>query len=90
MLLSEDVKPIRYLKTKTADIIKTVNETKRTIIITQNGEAKAVVQNIETYENLQKSLNMLKMIVQSQNDLENDNCISQDEMFKRLEKKLFD
>ncbi|WP_456382830.1 type II toxin-antitoxin system Phd/YefM family antitoxin [Hydrogenimonas sp.] len=52
MLLSEDVKPIRYLKTKTADIIKTVNETKRTIIITQNGEAKAVVQNIETYENL--------------------------------------
>jgi len=89
MLLSQDVKPISYLKTKTADVIKTVNDTKRTIVITHNGEAKAVVQDIKSYENLQNSLNMLKMIIQSENDIENGNIASQDAMFDRLEKKLF-
>ena len=90
MLLSQDVKPISYLKTKTADVIKTVNDTKRAIIITQNGEAKAIIQDIKSYENLQNSLNMLKMIIQSENDIENKNIVSQEEMFERLEKKLFD
>jgi len=89
MLLSQDVKPISYLKTKTADVIKTVNDTKRTIVITQNGEAKAVVQDIKSYENLQNSLNMLKMIIQSENDIESGNIASQEAMFDRLEKKLF-
>ncbi len=90
MLLSRDVKPISYLKTKTADVIKSVTETKRTIIITQNGEAKAIVQDIKTYENLQNSLNMLKMIIQSENDIDKGDVIAQDEMFKNLEKKLFE
>jgi len=89
MLLSQDIKPISYLKTKTADVIKTVNDTKRTIVITHNGEAKAVVQDIKSYENLQNSLNMLKMIIQSENDIENENIASQEDMFDRLEKKLF-
>ena len=90
MLLSQDVKPVSYLKTKTADVIKTVNETKRTIIITHNGEAKAIVQDIKSYENLQKSLNMLKMIIQSENDIDNNNVLSQEEMFEDLEKRLFE
>jgi prevent-host-death family protein len=90
MLLSQDVKPISYLKTKTADVIKTVTDTKRTIIITHNGEAKAVVQDIKTYENLQNSLNMLKMIIQSENDIEKKDYFPQDEMFDNLEKRLFD
>jgi len=90
MLLSQDVKPISYLKTKTADVIKTVNDTKRTIVITHNGEAKAIVQDIKSYENLQNSLNMLKMIIQSENDIENEHITSQEAMFDRLEKKLFE
>ena len=89
MQLSQDIKPISYLKAKTAEVINSVNENHKTIIITQNGEAKAVVQDIKTYENLQNSLNMLKLIVQSENDIENNNTISQDEMFDELEKKLF-
>ncbi len=90
MLLSQDIKPISYLKTKTADVIKSVNETKRAIIITHNGEAKAVVQDIKSYENLQNSLNMLKMIIQSENDIDNNTTISQETMFENLEKKLFE
>jgi len=89
MLLSQDIKPISYLKAKTADVINNVNENQRTIIITQNGEAKAVVQDIKSYENLQNSLNLLKLIVQSENDIDNNNVISQDHMFDELEQKLF-
>lgn len=89
MYLSQDIKPISYLKTKTADVINSVNENQRTIIITQNGEAKAVVQDIKSYENLQNSLNLLKLIVQGENDIENHNIIEQKDMFKNLEQKLF-
>ncbi len=76
MHLSEDIEPISYLKAKTADVI--------------NGEAKAVVQDIKSYENTQNTLNLLKLIIQSENDIDNENVISQDEMFENLEKKLFD
>lgn len=89
MHLSQDIKPISYLKAKTADVINSVNDTQRTVIITQNGEAKAVVQDIKSYENLQNSLNLLKLIVQSENNIENDNIIEQDKMFDTLEQKLF-
>ena len=89
MHLSQDIKPISYLKAKTADVINSVNENQRTIIITQNGEAKAVVQDIKSYENLQNSLNLLKLIVQSENDIENNEVIAQDKMFENLEQKLF-
>ena len=89
MNLSQDIKPISYLKAKTADVINNVNDTQRTVIITQNGEAKAVVQDIKSYENMQNSLNLLKLIVQSENDIEKDNVIEQDEMFDTLEQKLF-
>ena len=89
MLLSQDIKPISYLKAKTANVINDVNENQRPIIITQNGEAKAVVQDIKSYENLQNSLNLLKLIVQSENDIENNRVIDQEEMFNNLEQKLF-
>jgi len=89
MHLSEDIKPISYLKAKTADVINRVNENQRTIFITQNGEAKAVVQDIKSYENTQNTLNLLKLIIQSENDIDNGDVVAQDEMFDNLEKKLF-
>ncbi|HHD78697.1 MAG TPA: type II toxin-antitoxin system Phd/YefM family antitoxin [Epsilonproteobacteria bacterium] len=90
MQLSQTIKPISYLKSKTADIINSVNETKQSIIITQNGEAKAVIQDIKSYENLRNSLSLLKLIVQSEEDIRNDRVTPQDEMFEKLEKKLFE
>jgi len=89
MYLSQDIKPISFLKAKTADVINGVNENKRTVIITQNGEAKAVVQDIKSYENMQNSLNLLKLIIQSEKEIENQELIKQDEMFDNLENKLF-
>jgi len=90
MQLSQDIKPISYLKAKTADVINSVNENQRTIVITQNGEAKAVVQDIRSYENSQNTLNLLKLIIQSENDITEHQTATQDEVFKNLEQKLFD
>ena len=89
MQLNQTIKPISYLKSKTAEVISTVNENRQSIIITQNGEAKAVIQDIKSYENLRNSLSLLKLIVQSEEDIRNNDVIPQDEMFKNLEKKLF-
>ena len=55
----------------------------------QNIKVKAVIQDIKSYENLQNSLNLLKLIVQSENDIENNDVIKQDKMFGNLENKLF-
>ena len=89
MHLSQDIKPISYLKTKTADVINHVNQNQRTMIITQNGEAKAVIQDIKSYENMQNSLNLLKLIVQSEQDIKEGDVVQQEEMFRNLEDKLF-
>ena len=89
MQLSQTIKPISYLKSKTAEIINTVNENRQSIIITQNGEAKAIIQDIKSYENLRNSLALLKLIVQSEDDIRNNNITPQNEMFENLEKKLF-
>jgi len=89
MKLSQTIKPISYLKSKTADVINSVNENRRPIIITQNGEAKAVIQDMKSYESLQNSLTLLKLIIQSEEDIQTGDVIPQDEMFENLEKKLF-
>ena len=89
MQLSQTIKPISYLKTKTANVINSVNENRQPIIITQNGEAKAIIQDIKSYESLQNSLTLLKLIIQSEEDIQNGDIIPQDEIFEKLEKKLF-
>ncbi len=65
MKLSESVKPISYLKQNTAEAIKIVHANHSPMIITQNGEAKAVLLDVAQYEQDQESLAMLKMIAQS-------------------------
>ena len=89
MQLSQTIKPISYLKSKTADVISSVSESRQSIIITQNGEAKVVIQDIKSYESLRNSLSLLKLIVQSEDDIRKRNVTPQDEMFENLEKKLF-
>ena len=89
MNLSQDIKPISYLKSKTADVINTVSENKRTMIITQNGEAKVIVQDIKSYENLQNSLALLKLIIHSERQIREGKVTEQEEVFDHIEKKYF-
>jgi len=65
MKLSESVKPISYLKSHTAEALRDVSEGRRTMVITQHGEARAVLQDIASYEQTLESLALLKMLAQS-------------------------
>ena len=65
MKLSRAIKPISYLKQHTAEAVKEVNESSSSIVITQNGEAKAVLVDIVEYEQAQESFALLKMLAQS-------------------------
>ena len=70
MKLTEQIKPISYLKAHAARIIRELSDHPGTLVITQNGEAKAVVQDIATYEQTQESLSLLKMLMQSTRSIE--------------------
>ena len=65
MKLSQTVKPISYLKQHTAEAVKEVNTNSSAMVITQNGEAKAVLVDIVEYEQAQESFSLLKMLAQS-------------------------
>lgn len=62
MKLSESVKSISYLKANAAELISSIRESQNTYVITQNGEAKVVVQDIKLYEKTQDTLAMLKLL----------------------------
>ena len=68
MKLSKSVKPISYLKQNTAEAIREVHENSTSLIITQNGEAKVVIQDIAEYEEVQETLALLKLIAQSKEE----------------------
>jgi prevent-host-death family protein len=71
MKLSESVKPISYLKANAAGIIREFSSGGgHTLIITQNGEAKAVLMDIKTYDEYQESMAMLKILAQSKSSLQ--------------------
>jgi len=70
MKLSESVKPVSYLKSHTAEVLRDHREGQRTMVITQHGEAKAVLQDITSYEQTQESLALLKMLAQSSKSIQ--------------------
>ena len=88
MNIIEDIRSITYLKSRAADLLKQINETQRPIIITQNGEPKAVIQDPKSYENMRNALGILKMLSQSEQEIKNNKTKPQDEIFKKLEKNL--
>lgn len=88
MNITSDIKPVTYLKSKTADLLKQINETHRPVIITQNGEPRAVIQDPESYENMRNAIGLLKLISQGENDIREGRVKSQEEVFNDLEKLL--
>jgi len=85
MKLSEDIKPITYLKSRASDLLKQINETHRPVVITQNGEPRAVLQDPESYENMRNTIGILKLISQGEEDIKAGRSKSQEEVFANIE-----
>ncbi len=88
MKISEDIRPVTYLKSKAADILQQINETHRPVIITQNGEPRAVLQDPESYERMKSAIGLMKLLTQGEEDIRLGGTSEQKDIFKRLEKKL--
>lgn len=84
MNLRRDIKSITYLKNSTADVVEQVSEG-RTIVITQNGEAKMVVMGVEEYDRLQDGLALLKLVRRGDTGVRAGRTIPQDEVFRELD-----
>ncbi|MEG6551361.1 type II toxin-antitoxin system Phd/YefM family antitoxin [Desulfocurvibacter africanus] len=70
MKLSSQIKPISYLKAHAAEIVRTLGEKGEPLVITQNGEAKVVVQDIESYERTQETMALLKILALGSRQIE--------------------
>jgi prevent-host-death family protein len=88
MNISKDIKPITYLKSRAADLLKQVNETHRPVVITQNGEPKAVLQDPESYQNMRNALGILKLISQGEEDIKTGKSKAQENVFAEIENTL--
>jgi len=88
MSILQDIRPVSYLKSRSADILKQVNETHRPIIITQNGEPKAVLQDPESYENMRNTIGLLKLLSLAEEDIRQGKTVAQKQVFQNIEKLL--
>lgn len=87
--LKEDIKPISYIKTNAADMMKYINENHNPVIITQNGEARGVLMDIESYQEIKNAFALMSIIQLAENDVKNGNVQSSDEVFAELKEKYF-
>jgi prevent-host-death family protein len=83
--LVEDIKPISYVKSHTAEILKQVEEKNNPVVITQNGEARAVLMDVKQYQNIVDSINLLKLLSIGEKDIQNKKTITQEELDKKIE-----
>jgi prevent-host-death family protein len=88
MRMREDIRPVTYLKSRAADLLDQLNKTHRPVVITQNGEARAVIQDPESYERTKTAIGLLKLLVQGEADIRSGKTFTQDEVFERLAEKL--
>jgi prevent-host-death family protein len=70
MRLSTHVRPISYLKANAAEVLSDLADSREPMVITQNGEARAVLQDVASFEQGQETLALLKVLALGQGDVE--------------------
>jgi prevent-host-death family protein len=70
MKLSDQIKSISYLKAHAAEVVRNLSTQMEPLVITQNGEAKAVIQDIKSYEQTQETIALLKMLALGQRQID--------------------
>jgi len=83
MRLKEDVKPVSYLAAHTSRLVDEVADQGRTVLITQDGEARAVLMDVGSYDRWRSALAMLKILAQGEADIAAGRTVTQEEAFDR-------
>jgi prevent-host-death family protein len=87
MRYSTRIKPISYFKANAAEVLADLNDGAEPMIITQNGEAKAVIQDIASYEKTQETLAMLKVLALGMQDIEAGRVRPARDVFEEIKAK---
>lgn len=87
MRYSSQVKPISYLKANAAEVLSHLAEQREPMVITQNGEAKAVLQDVASFEETQETLALLKILALGNQDVAAGKVKSMAEVVARLRSK---
>lgn len=87
MKLSSQIKPISYLKAHAAEIVRNLGEQREPLVITQNGEAKVVIQDIESYEQTQETMALLKILALGNRQIEEGKVQPAADVVKRLRER---
>ena len=87
MNLSNNTKPISYLKANAAKISEELKQGHEPLVITQNGEAVMVVQSVEDYERMKESLALLKMLTMGKKDIDEGRTVKAKDAFSQLRKR---
>ncbi|MGO8942255.1 MAG: type II toxin-antitoxin system Phd/YefM family antitoxin [Syntrophobacteraceae bacterium] len=87
MKLSRQIKPISYLKAHAAEIVRSLGEQGEPLVITQNGEAKVVMQDIESYEQTQETMALLKILALGTRQIVEDKVQSSTDVIKGLRER---
>jgi len=85
MQIANDIKSVTYLKSSTADVLRQINETHRPMIITQNGEAKAVIQDPKSYDDMRNAISILKLLSFAEEDIRDGNLHTEEDVFSSVE-----
>jgi prevent-host-death family protein len=84
---SSRIKPISYLKANAAEILDRLAEEREPLLITQNGEARAVMQDVASYEATQETLALLKILALGNREIEQGKVKPVADVVRRLRAK---
>lgn len=87
MKYSTQIKPISYLKANAEEVIHELTEQREPMVITQNGKAKAVIQDIASYEETQETLALLKILALGNRQIEDGQVVPATKAIRRLREK---
>ncbi len=87
MKLSSQIKPISYLKAHAAEIVRKLGEQREPLVITQNGEAKVVIQDIKSYEQTQETMSLLKILALGTRQIGEGKVQPAEDVIKRLRER---
>ncbi|OJW46146.1 type II toxin-antitoxin system Phd/YefM family antitoxin [Thiobacillus sp. 65-1402] len=87
MKFSTQVKPISYLKSHAAEIIRDITESREPMLITQNGEARLVVMDVRSYEEQEETLALLKLLALGNREIEQGHFRTADEAFADIDRE---
>lgn len=86
MKFSTQVKPISYLKSHAAEIIRDIAETREPMLITQNGEARLVVMDVRSYEEHQETFALLKLLALGNREIDQGKFKPAADVFAEMDK----